>query len=646
MSYLNALRLHFAGQFQANVSTVNNTATHFNNATFTPNDAKLNPNQTQGSWNPQGDAAFRLLGCHVTSAWTPSGQVSTSDPVLHCFVADNDKGPPAKLVDLDSEQQLVSTIWGLTLRIADAEGNSLLQGDFVPAAFTDLWQRALVKTPGDFQMGSMFQSVLEKLVWSDVSASPFLTALREASASSGRLSVKFNVDGFDIDFKSPTFACGRIVGTIGPAMAGEPQHMVLGRQFMTTFDSESILPVGGINYCVAVVDTATSALYLDLGNALPTEKPGRALVDLGNLTVTAGTTTLGVLSNGAGGYAPDPDWYSRTAGVVVFPLNQTQLQAAAATPLVITGATISSGGGSGSSPTAISEWPNGAYVRADSFVYRMSPGDKVDIPIYAMQWGQPLSGVDVTCVLDPSQLQANPGDPPVGTPETVLRYTPTLKPFPPASLEPGQTSPPVTIKTNGQGVAVLPITATDPGTPRYFKDPSTGKKTVYGIDGQIYGIAPSFADPAYAGPGTWPQNGWNFISFLVWSAFTPSNPVSGTDLYPIFQQYANLYPVMGRFVDLANYDQVVAYAGFLQFAFGLDQANPNTMPVTRDLSPAKRAAILSWLQKPNRGDWPLTPPLPPQAKSPPAPQAPERGGMPPPGGKTAAYARRVGLQKS
>jgi hypothetical protein len=636
MSYLNALRLHFAGQFQANVSTVNNTPTHFNNEAFRPSDAKLNPDQTQGSWNPQGDAAFRLLGCNITSAWMPAGQVPTSDPVLHCFVADNDRGPPAKLVDLDSEQQLVSTIWGLTVRIADAEGNSLLQGDYVPAAFTDLWARSSGGSDDDFALGSMFQSVLENLVWGDVSSSPFLAALRTASAGSGRLSIKFNVDGFDMRFTSPSFACGRIVGTIGPATAAEPQHLVMGRQLMAAFNG--MTPADGLNYCAAIVDTATSALYLDLGNALPTVIPGGVPVDLGPLAVNAGTTLLGTLSDGPGSYSQDPTWYSRTAGVVVFPLTQSQLQAAAATPLVITG----------NSGTTIGEWPNGAYVRADSFVYRLSPDDKVEIPVYAMQWGQPLSGVGVTFALDRSvlQMQGGGGDPPVGTPETVLRYTPTQNPFPPSSLNPGETSPPVTVTTDTQGVALLPITATDPGTPRYFKDPVTGQKTVYGIDGQIYGIAPSFADVTYAGPGTYPQNQWNFISFLVWSGFTPSNPVSGTDLYPIFQQYANLYPVMSRFVDLANYDQVVAYASFLQFAFGLDQANPNTMPVTRDLSPAKRAAILSWLQKPNRGSWPLTPPLPPDGGSAAVPQAPDRGGMPPPGGKTAALARRIGVQKS
>ncbi len=55
---------------------------------------------------------------------------------------------------------------------------------------------------------------------------------------------------------------------------------------------------------------------------------------------------------------------------------------------------------------------------------------------------------------------------------------------------------------------------------------------------------------------------------------------------------------MNRFLDLGNYDSVVANAGLLQLAFGLDPADPNSMPVTRDLSPAKRKAILSWLADP------------------------------------------------
>ena len=283
-------------------------------------------------------------------------------------------------------------------------------------------------------------------------------------------------------------------------------------------------------------------------------------------------------------------------------------------------------------------------MRADNYVYRLSPGDSVEIPVYATQWGKRVPGVDVTFVQDPSGLQPPQNNiPPVATPVTVLTYTPTNTPLPAA----GQSYPPVTVTTDSRGIATLPITATDPGTPRNFPDPATSQPTIYGIDGQVYGITPSFADPAYGGPtgnNAWPQDSFNFISFLVWSGFTPANPVSGTDLYPVFQQYANLYPVMNRFLDMGNYEQVVANTRLLQFAFDLDQADPNAMPVTRDLSPAKRAAILAWLKNPIRGTWP-EPPAPAQAKVMAlAAAVPERGGMPPQGGKTAALARRAAAQ--
>lgn len=40
MSYLNPLRLHFAGTFEAAVSTVNNDPVHYDNARFQPSYAE------------------------------------------------------------------------------------------------------------------------------------------------------------------------------------------------------------------------------------------------------------------------------------------------------------------------------------------------------------------------------------------------------------------------------------------------------------------------------------------------------------------------------------------------------------------------------------------------------------------------------
>lgn len=630
MSYLNALRVHFAGQFQANVSTVNNDPGHFDNAAFQPSYQQMQTNTMPNGWfNPQGDASFRLLGCRVTSAWTPAGPVTAADPVLGYGVADADSAVPAKLVDLDSEQQLVSEIWGLQMRITDAAGSTLVSGDYLPAAFIDIWDRATQAGPdaGDITAGATYQSVLENLQWGDVSGSAFLTALQQAAEATGRLSVKFNVDGLNMDFTSPDFMCGRVVGTIGPYLAGEPLHLVLGRQFMAAAGSGGnfFAPAGQLNFFPAVVDATDSLVYLDLGNALPTGPPGGPPSDLGDLTLgaydpimtppdPAGTVVpLGTIpSSGAGGYATD-DWYAATAGVVALPLTADQLELAQRSQLVLTG----------DEGVAVSEWSNGAFVRADTFVYRMSPGDEVAVDVYATQFGQPYAGVPISFALDPTQLQVPPDgppfvmpSPPVGTPADALAF-------------------PATATTDANGKVTLPLAASDPGTPRLFADGA------YGIDGQVYGIRPAFAD---ASVQDGPVNMWNFVSVLLWSGYAIPETPTWADVQPIFQQYANLYPVMLRFLNMADLDSIKANADLLTLAFGLDVTDPNSMPVTRDLSPAKRQTILTWLANPLPG--PATAPeAAPRAAAPPG-RSEEGGGAPlaARGGKAAAAGNRLVLQ--
>ena len=606
MSYLNPLRLHFAGQFQANVSTVNNDAGHFENAAFKPEYQQMSGvnflAQANGWFNPEGDAAWRLLGCTVTSAFAADVAVAASDPVLACIVADSDTQPPAKLCDLDPEQQLVSEIWGLQVRIADGSGNTLLRGDFDPAAFIDIWDRATVSSGGDADAGAIHQSVLRNLQWGDVSGSQFLLAL-QAAATDGLLSIKINVDSFNLDYTSPEFMTGRITGTIGPASAAEPAHLVLGRQFMAVQASGGnfFVPAGGINFCVARVEPGVNGgdgtVYLDLGNALQTGAGG-AMLDIGTITLgvynpittppnPAGSIIpLGVLpSQGAGAYTT-ADWYANTAGVLSFSVPSTLMGFVQSQPL-----TLESAKGS-----VITESNAGMFVRADRFVFRASPGDSVEMQVYATRYGAPVQqGTVISFSADNAQLQ--PGNmlhpldvPPVGTPLTAIAYA-----DPPA--------PPMvyTANTNANGQASLTLTMLNPGTPRWFNQGAD-----FGIDGQVYGVRPAFQNAADNGV----VNPWNFVSILLWSEYQTQTPIPTwyADLQPIFQQYANLYPVMNRFLNLADYDAVVTNRRLLQLAFGLNPADPNSMPVTRDLSMAKRQAILTWLAQP-------TPPL----GTPPAP---------------------------
>lgn len=637
VSYLNPLRLHFAGTFEAAVSTVNNDPVHYDSARFDPSyglpaaGAALN-----GSFNPRGSGNWRLHDCTVTAAFLTDGSpAADTDPVLGCLVADSDRRVPAKLVDLDPEQQLVSTIFGLELRIAAPSGETLLRGDFAAAAFTDLWDRAQavpVSGPGsgDVAAGAMYQSVLTRVTWGDLSGSAFLRALRDA-AGREPLSVKFNVDGFG---KAPgdDFLRGRIVGTLGPGAPGEPRHFVAGRQFMAAPAPAGhfFVPAGGVNFCVASVDRPTRRVYADLGNALPTTVPGGPPSSLGDLVLRApGAASLGVLSAGVYTRA---EWYPATAGVAVFPpdrpLSDAELAAVTAGPLSL--AAVPPAGGPPS--TVISEQE--LFARADQFVFRLDPGSSASATVHATRFGQPYPGAGVLTVPVPEQLQPDsplvPGQaPPVAVPAGALHY-------------------PVRVVTDALGRAELSLRAGDPGRPRDY------------IDGQVYALCPVL-EPVIVSPGSpYPFNQWNFISVLVWSGFDPGEPPTWHGaIGPVLRQYANLYPVMRDFLDLGDYKQVCAQAAWLAVAFGRGIDDPGSMPVTRDLSAAKRKALLRWLTEPGPDGMPLLgePPAEPSGASvassaalpgaPPAAGAAPTAGQVPPhaGGKAAAAGRRPAARR-
>ena len=635
MSYLNPLRLHFAGRFQASVSTVNNDPVHYDNQQFSPDYLKRqSPTAMNGWWNPGGDATWRLIGCAVTSAWLADGQPAPPDDrISDALVADSDHRVAAKLVDLDSEQQLVSEIWGLEVGICDTAGHTLLRGQFEPAVFIDIWTR-WPTGQGDGSAAAMYQSVLIGLEWGDLSGSTFLQQLK--ATAPGMLSIKFNVDSYDTGFKSPNFTTGRIVGTIGPAAADEPRHLVQGRQFMTTGLPVPgfFTPAGQLNFCVAAVDSDRRKILLDLGNALPIEDLNGLCADIGSLSVVCQVVPepdagqfpeqmpLGLVSNGA---YRNPLWYPTTAGVVELPpdrpLTDRELTAIASNPLAILRADPN-----GNPLVAIAETPSGVFARADRFVFRMSPGDHADVDVYATQFGQPYPGARILTLLDPNQLQPSSAigtAPAVATPIEAVAF-------------------PARIVTDATGRAGLPIDSTDPGTPRAY------------IDGQVYGIRPVLEETLPPGIN-YPFNALNLVSVLVWSGWHPDEPPTWYgSMQPIFQQYANLYPVMQRIVNLADYEAVCANRELLLQAFKLEVSNPNSMPVTRDLSPAKRQSIVRWLSDGPDGkelgpeEKPLLGILPPTAAAAPAgPAGPVLAMAPPPniGGKLSAMSRRLVLRR-
>jgi hypothetical protein len=136
------------------------------------------------------------------------------------------------------------------------------------------------------------------------------------------------------------------------------------------------------------------------------------------------------------------------------------------------------------------------------------------------------------------------------------------------------------VRTDSSGVATLPVEVADPQNPRGY------------LDGQIYKIGYDFPIG-----GLSPLPFFDQLVLHVRDAFASLTRPSWEDhIAPVLAQYGNLYPIMSKgLFSFSERAAVEARAAILRFALSRPVDDPNHMPVTRDLSTAKRAAIITWL---------------------------------------------------
>lgn len=561
MSYLSTPRLVFAGQFQADPSTINNDPEHFDSSRFRSNYQMPGPGASNGWWNPTGSGAWRFRGCTVRQVVYQDGSVcddSNVDPIVGAAVNDSDTRVEGKLVDLDAEQQMVSEIWGFQVLLGQPANGFGFRSDFQVTPFADIWVRYPQGQPDSF-FSAFYQGLLNVTEWAGEGGSRFLNELKELAAASKtptQFSIKFTVDGYNDDSTTNEFTFGRVVGSIGLSQPGEPNHFVAGRALQP-------VPQSPLNTAYAKI--TGDMLSLDLGNSLPTTSAGGSLVDNGRLYLAL--TPAGgqpVLLNEINYKVPN--WYEQTGGIVTVRLTPDQLQQAANTPLAIVQSS-----GQGFQPF-LAEASNGMFLRSDEFVFRLNPGDNLSTTLYATQFGLPAANQQITLGYDISgiagQITQGPvsGPTQVGTPESAFTF-------------------PTSVTTGPDGTAVLPLKGGDPGNPRGY------------IDGQVYGVTYAIGDsPPPIGSV---QNGAQMLNALVWSGYPmPAQPTWMRDARPIFEQYANLYPVMKPIVDLADYASLYSRMAIMKNVFDIPVHDPNYMPVTRDLSKAKRQMLRTWLNNP------------------------------------------------
>jgi len=544
MAYLNSPRLTFSGQFQADPSTVNNDPTHFNNETFKPEYQKFsdgdNPN---GWWNPEGTGSWRFLSCGVKSVTYMDGTSTSNpadDPIIGMTIMDSSSKVAGKIVDLDTQQQMVSALWGLVVRLVSGD-KEIIKSDYEVASFTNIWMSRAPKLGGDTRAAAIFQSVLTNISWDiDSCNSRYLNEL--CSVSKDKLSIQFTTDLYDMDHTSPQFTIGRIVGSIGPYFEGEPSHITIGRPLVPQNPSTT-------NYANAIVDSKLNQLVLDLANSFQINPDGK-LIDNSNLQLAVNKGENGNDDLIAIGeiILNDADWYGIKSGINTIALgDKTSL--VEQYPLVIL-----------DSEKNILLRESTEYVCADKFVFYLNPNEKYQVDLYASKLGQPLAGKEIEFQL--IDIPFGPTPPVAGVPKSTIKL-------------------PAPITSDASGKAVLTIKANDPGNPRGY------------IDGQVFGVAYNFSDGYFSD-----CNQSNFISLLVFDSVDPSkiaNP-SWEDILPIMQQYSNLYPLMSKGIfNLADQTIVDQNAEILKFVFSKDRKDPNYMPATRDLSRDKSSMIINYL---------------------------------------------------
>jgi hypothetical protein len=292
------------------------------------------------------------------------------------------------------------------------------------------------------------------------------------------------------------------------------------------------------------VDAARRKIIIDTGNTLP--DADRVGSRLGRMHPAVRTSVGGLTYLGAR-MTYDTAHYLETAGVEEVGLTAAEVRLAQANFILL----------KVEDPRArviLTERPSGSYVDATQLNVRLDHGATVRIELVARELGSPKSGQALGLFL-------------LGTGGAAVAGAAALS-FPSA----------VTTGANGRAAAAIAAAAAGAGNPRGA------------LDGQYYLVG--FYWGAIA-----PSNLRGIINVRIYDTFTAPAVPAWADVQNLFKQYANLYPSMRAIFDIG--DQTVierpGIAGLLAASMRRAVTAPNFMPVTRDLSQAKRDAMLRYL---------------------------------------------------
>ena len=555
MSYLDVPRIHFAGEFFADPSTVNNKDTNYSAAApATVCDPAATTARPGYCWNYTGFHWFTIQNCKVTLALDDKGtllKTSADDPVVGASVATDATDGVAKLADLDPGFQTYSQIWGAKLKI-EIIGTENFVADMLTATLRDIWRARSPKEtlpnvappnanyhPEGFS--GCYQSELVRIKWDPTAkgTSKLLSKFRPMK----KLSIKFVLYSYHGMKTSPKWRNGKIVGSIGPVGAKdtfgtlglrrlEPNPASPGRIYST--------PVGPAPFRL---DEKRKVLILDLGNAIPEDAPGGARLAMGTMqakVTPTGASTATVL----GPIDYSQSHYETTAGVEEIPLTAAQITAVKAAPVSITVKP------SATEIVILSERTDGSNLEAEQVAIRLNSGETTTIGLIATEFGAPKANQVVDAVtLSPTGARAAP-----------------------------LTTSMLATKTGADGRIVLKLKATNPGSPRAP------------IDGDLFRVGITWGAAAAV-------NARGVIAVRIFEDRAMVASPAWADVKDILEQYAKMFPGMVAFLNLASQAAIKARIPDMVKTLSYPDTHAKYMPATRDLSRDKKALLLKWLNK-------------------------------------------------
>src|SRR5438067_147592 len=237
----------------------------------------------------------------------------------------------------------------------------------------------------------------------EITIPPSATIQALKAMSPDRLSIRFTVDRldanptFDDGTPNPNFTLGRISGTIGPASAGEPAHITVGRMLRAAPKVQPFMMLGvaketlaeaaladtakltaaaakpvPFNLAPAKVDPKRNVVAIDLGNSLAFDGAGKP-VNAGALQLAIqtknGNVVLGPIDNSLANYL-------NRAFLFEVPLGAHAADAAS-NPLVVLS----------DSKVVMTENPSGAWIDAAEHVYRLDAQTQAAVKLCAPTFG-------------------------------------------------------------------------------------------------------------------------------------------------------------------------------------------------------------------------------------------------------------------